>query len=89
MKLPNISTLGIKILLKCSERQLSKHDVTQLYKVHSKEERDGAITYLLNDGYLEAVKMPKPNTKKTPTYYLITEKGSQWVDDYLNSFPKK
>jgi hypothetical protein len=85
----NLSTLGIKILLKCNVKALSMHDVTQLYKSHKKEERDEVIKQLLLDKYIEAIKMPKPNTRKTPTYYLITKKGIKWVQNYLDSFPKK
>ncbi|HSW68752.1 MAG TPA: hypothetical protein VLI69_01170 [Gammaproteobacteria bacterium] len=64
------------------------HDVTQLYKQYKKEERDDEIRNLISDDYLEAKKMPKPNTKKTPTYYFITDKGKAWVKNYLMVFQK-
>lgn len=89
MKNLNLSTLSIKILLKCNEKALSMHDVTQLYKTYKKDERDKAIEELIDNAYIESIKMPKLNAKRTPTYYLITTKGKNWTKEYLDFFSHK
>jgi predicted transcriptional regulator len=86
MKEINIPEIGIKILLKCDKHPVNKSDITQLYKPYKKEARNEIIDFLINHGYLESKKMPKPDVKKTPTYYFITQKGKQWVMEYLAMF---
>ena len=81
------STLEIRILLKCAEKAISKRDVTQLYSNYPKAERDTTILKLIDQGYITAQVMPKPGTRKPPTFYRITDKGQQWVDKYLESYP--
>jgi len=81
-----LSTLAIKMLLKCNEKSISMRDVTQFYKSYGKDERDKAIIDLLNEKYIESIQMPRPNTKKTPTFYSITLKGKKWVAAYLSTF---
>ena len=88
MKNIDLPILGVKILLRCHEKPISMHDVTQFYKSYSKAERDSVISKLLSDGFLEEKKMPKPNVKKTPTYYFITAAGVKWINNYLEVFSK-
>lgn len=33
-------------------------------------------------------KMSKPDSKKNPIFYWITDKGKKWVADYLKNFPQ-
>ncbi len=83
-----ISTLSIRILLKCHEKPVSMHNVSQFYKPFPKEERDKAIAELIKNHFIDTRMIPKPNTRRTPTYYLITDKGIKWVKEYLNLFKK-
>jgi len=82
-----LSDLEIRMLLKCSEKPLSKRAVTQLYSKFGKGTRDKAIEYLADYGLITAHKMPKPGTRKTPVFYKITDKGQQWVKNYLDNYP--
>lgn len=84
-----LPTLGIKILLNCKSKPLSMRDITQMYKTYKKSERDEVLEHLIAKNYIESIKMPKPNTKKTPTYYVITENGKIWIEKYLDFFNKK
>lgn len=87
MKL-DLSTLEIRILLRCSESMLNRTDITQIYFKHSKEERSKAITNLIEREFILALELPKPGARKVPIYYEITEKGRQWVKKYLDNYPK-
>jgi len=82
-----LSDLDKRILLKCSEKPLSKRDVTHLYNKFDKPSRDKSIAHLMEESLLAAHKMPKPGTRKTPVFYKITDKGQQWVKNYLDNYP--
>jgi DNA-binding PadR family transcriptional regulator len=85
----DISTLGKKIIFKCSEKPLSKFNISQIFKKFSIEEREEALRLLIQNGLINEVKVPKPKVRRIPTYYLITEKGSTWLQNYLNEFSEK
>lgn len=72
-----LTTLEIRILLKCSERLISKRDITQLYSNQQKAERDEAILTLSKHNFIIAQPMPKPGTRKTPIFYKITDEGQK------------
>jgi len=82
-----LADLEVRMLLKCSEKPLSKHSVTQLYRKFEKVRRDEAIAHLTDDGFITAHKMPKPGTRKTPVFYKITDEGQKWVKQYLDNYP--
>lgn len=84
----NLSTLEIKILLKCSTGLKSKSDITQLFKPYDKEERAKAISSLIANKLLLAQEMPKIGSNKTPVFYKLTENGKKWIDDYNKNYPK-
>ena len=84
----NLSTLEIKILLKCSEFLLSRSYLPQLYRRYNKKEREIAIKNLINHGLLLAQEMPKAGARKTPVFYKITDKGKKWLFDYNQNYPK-
>jgi hypothetical protein len=87
MKL-DLNTLEIRILLKCYEGMLNKTDVTQIYFKHSMEVRSRAIATLSERGFIHALELPKPGSKKVPVFYEITDKGKRWVKNYLDNYPK-
>lgn len=79
--------LEIRILLKCNERPLGKKEISQLYRTYDSTERLTAIENLINGGLILSKQMPKPNSKKIPTYYWITDKGKKWVQEYIENLP--
>jgi len=83
-----LSALEIKILMKCSEGLLNKRYASQLYKKETKPVRDAAIEHLIKKEFIAALKMPKQETKKTPTFYKLTEKGKDWLDKYNKNYPR-
>ena len=87
MKL-DLNTLEIRILLKCYKNLLSRTDVSQIYHNYSKEERSKAIKTLSESGFIHSIEFPKLDAKKVPVFYEITNRGKQWVKDYLNNYPK-
>jgi len=88
MKDDSFSLLEMRILLKCAEQALSKRRVSQLYSKFKKSERDAALAHLMDEGLLISKVMPKPGTRKNPTFYFLTEKGEKWVKDYQANFPE-
>ncbi len=88
MKHDQYSVLEIRILLKCDEQPLSKRRISQLYSKFKKVERDTALAHLVDEGLLVSKVMPKPGTRKNPTFYFLTEKGVRWVKNYQASFPQ-
>ncbi len=82
-----LTTLQIKVLLKCADKPLSKRNVTQVFSQYKKPERDQAIDELIYTGFLEAKELPKPGAKKTPIFYIATSKGIKWVEDYNTNYP--
>lgn len=83
----NLSTLEIRILLKCNEGMLKRGYVSQLYQKHSAADRKKAIDSLIKLCFIRAREMPKPGANKVPVFYEITNKGKAWVKNYLNNYP--
>jgi len=79
-----LKNLSIKILLSCNKKPLSKKDITQNFKRHSSQCRLESISELLHNELLQEREMPKPNARRVPTYYFITLKGNQWLENYLS-----
>jgi transposase-like protein len=79
--------LAIRILQKCAEQTVSKTAVTQYYKKHTKEEREEAVRLLLEEQYIIAQVMPRPDTRKAPTFYVISDKGRKWLKEYYKMYP--
>jgi len=86
MKL-TLSTLEIKILLKCRAGLMSKSDVTQFFRANNKEERAKAINNLIANKLILAQEMPKAGSNKTPVFYKLMESGRRWIDDYNKNYP--
>lgn len=86
MKNLTLSELEIKILMRCKTSPVSKRDITQMYKKNKKIEKEMVINSLVDFGYIKETKLPKPDTKKTPTFYFITEAGEKWIEQYLKFF---
>jgi len=82
-----LSTLEIRILLKCDKKLLSRTDISQLYKKFTKTYRDAAIKTLLNHDLIEAIEKPKEGASKTPVFYKITPKGKEWIERYNKNYP--
>jgi len=83
-----LSTLEIRILLKCDKKLLSRTDISQLYKKFTKTYRDAAIKTLLNYDLIEAIEKPKEGASKIPIFYQITPKGKNWVKSYNKNYPE-
>lgn len=83
-----LSTLEIRILLKCDKKLLSRTDISQLYKKFTKTYRDAAIKTLLKHSLIEAIEKPKEGTSKVPIFYQITSKGKIWVKNYNKNYPE-
>lgn len=86
--LENLQLMEIKILFKCDEKPLSKSYTTQLYKKMGKKKRDQIIQNLIKRNFIQEILLPKPGANKTPLFYAITEKGKNWIKQYLNNYPK-
>lgn len=84
----NLTSLEIKILLKCSASLLHRSYTSQLYRKYGIKERNNAINNLITSGLIIALEKPKPGANKTPVYYKITELGIHWVNQYLKNYPK-
>ena len=84
----NLDTLEILILLKCNEGVLKRSRLSSLYARHPIEERNEAIKHLITLEYITEKQMPLPKTRNIPTYYAITEKGKDWVNNYLSAHPE-
>lgn len=84
----DLTIFEIKILFKCAEKLLSKSYASNLYGAHKKKERDAAIKNLIQSGLIDKVEMPRPGANKTPVFYKITDKGNEWVEEYLKNYPK-
>ena len=84
----DLKSLEIRILLKCYEILLNRSYITQIYHNYSKEERNKAIKTLSERGFIHSIELPKPGSNIAPVFYEITDKGKQWVKDYLNNYPK-
>ncbi len=85
----NLQPAEIKILFKCEKKLLSRSYATQLFKQLGKIKRDHAINNLINNNFIQEVLLPKPGANKTPIFYEITEKGKNWLKQYLNNYPEK
>ena len=84
----DLTSLEIRILLKCNQDLLDRSYVSVLYAKYSLQERKQAIDHLIADSYISAKELPLPDAKITPVYYEITEKGKLWVKKYLEEHPK-
>jgi len=87
MDINRLSPLSLTILMKCDEKPITKTDVTQFYKRHSREDRQTAINELLENNLIELKKRPKPGTHKAPTFYFITERGKSALKQYKEGYP--
>lgn len=83
-----LSTLEIKILLKCYAGLKSKSDITQSFRTCDKEERAKAINNLIANKLIIAQEMPKTGSNKTPVFYKLTENGKKWIEDYNKNYPQ-
>lgn len=83
----DLTPLEIRILLKCYENPLGKKDISQFYRARSHADRKQAIQNLIENGLVLSKQMPKPNSKKIPIYYLITDSGKKWILNYIKNFP--
>ena len=79
----NLEKLSIKILIGCDKKPLSKRDITQNFKRHPNEHRLKAINELLHHQFIVQKELPKPNTRRVPTYHFITVIGKAWITNYL------
>ena len=82
-----LNELEIRILLKCFNKPLSKRDVTQKFHRAPIAERALAIDHLLESSLIESKALPKPNSKKTPIFYFITNSGKKWINSYNENYP--
>lgn len=85
---PMLSDLEMRILIKCTKKPLSKKNIAQAFRRFEKNKRDIAINNLLEANYIIEQKMPHPKANKPPTFYYITDKGKEWVKNYLDNYPK-
>lgn len=88
MNVSNLTPLAISILMKCHQKPITKKDVTQFFKSHTKEDRDIAINLLLDKKFIDKKQMPKPGKGKIPTFYFITALGEDSISTYLKQYPK-
>ena len=84
----DLSTLEIRILLKCSQGLMSKSAFSQLSRKEGKTKKDEALNNLIKQGYILTRELPRLDSNKIPVFYEITEKGKQWVKKYLDNYPK-
>ena len=69
----------------CNKKPLSKRDITQNFKRHATNLRLESIETLLKHQLIEKKEMPKPDTRRVPTYYFITNEGTLWLNQYLSA----
>lgn len=81
--------LEILILLKCSRGLLQKKYISQYYARYSASERQKAVDNLIADELISLVLLPKSDTRKSPTFFEITDKGKKWLIEYESKYPKK
>lgn len=84
----NLSTLEIRILLKCSQGLMSKSTFSQLSRKDGKAKKDKALNNLIKQEYILVKELPRLDSNKTPVFYELTGKGRQWVKKYLDEYPK-
>lgn len=85
----DLSTLEIRILLKCSQGLMSKSTFSQLSRQDGKAKKDKALNNLIKRGYILAKELPRLDSNKIPVFYEITAKGQTWVDYYIANYPKE
>jgi len=83
-----LTELDIKILMRCQKETISRRMATQYFKSASKPIRDQALEKLVKNGLLLSKRLPKPDARKTPTFYELTEKGKTWLQDYFDNYSK-
>ena len=82
-----LTELEIKILMRCQKGTISRRMATQYFKSAGKIERDKALANLIQSGFLLSKRLPKPDARKTPTFYELTEKGAAWLQSYFDNYP--
>jgi len=85
----HLTELEIKILMRCQKGMISRRMATQYFKSVGKLERDRAVENLIKNRLLLSRKLPKPDARKTPTFYELTEKGKAWLQSYFENYPSK
>jgi hypothetical protein len=81
--------LAIRILQKCAEQMVSKTDISQYYKKYTKAERETAVALLLDKQFIVAQVLPRPDTRKAPTFYTVSKEGERWLQKYYAGYPGK
>lgn len=84
----SFTTLQIRLLLGCSDKPLSKTHLANFYRKYSIQEREQALTELIDQHLITMQEMPQKGVRKIPTFYFITEQGKQWVNQYQENYPK-
>jgi DNA-binding MarR family transcriptional regulator len=87
METSNLSVLEIQILLKCSDGNFTRTDLSQIFRKYSVLEKQKTIKRLVARGLITERKLPKLGCKKIPVFYNLTKKGSEWIKDYKKSYP--
>jgi len=83
----SLSTIEIRILLKCSIKALSKTDISKMFWKKTKQERGTALSTLIKLNLIGEEALPKLGAKKTPVFYNLTKKGKKWVEEYNANYP--
>ena len=68
----DLSILEIKILLKCSQKILSRTYITSFYFRYPPAEREKALNNLIKNSLIVKRQLPKPKAARTPIFYEIT-----------------
>lgn len=83
----NRPSLEIRMLFKCAKKPMSKSNISNLFHRYSIEDREQALENLISDKLIEMKEMPRPDTKKPPVFYFISDAGKEWLKQYEASYP--
>ena len=83
----NLDTLEIQILLKCYEKPVNRTYITRTFFRHKIDDREKALSKLIESNLIISRKMPKPGAAKIPIFYQITDEGKKWISNYLEHYP--
>jgi len=72
----------------CIYAVFSKSAFSQLSRQEGKTKKEKALNNLIKQGYILTKELPRLNSNRTPVFYEITSKGTQWVKKYLDNYPK-
>lgn len=84
----DLGILEIQILLKCSEGAFTKTNLSQIARnKYSLLEKQRIIKKLVAQDLIMEKALPKIGSTKVPVFYILTEAGKKWIDDYKKNYP--